>query len=471
MNLRLKRDQFTSLIHAKGGLSYFKIFQYFYPEYISALILYFLPYCIDCLFICQLQSVQSYAISGIIDNFFTMFLKSSEGLSVATVILVGYFNGLKDFKKAGQSFVDAFWVIVIVGFVVAVTLYFLVFKICNFNQFSPEMIEIGLPYLQYKSISVFFMFVYFALVGFLRSIKNTFVPMVVFALGAVIFVFVDYALIFGAFGLPELCLVGSAIASIVQYVCMSCFMLGYILFTIKHEKYAIKLFSFNFDWCRIQQFFLLALPVVLDKVSISFAYAWLGSYMSSFGAAAGAGFSCIKMMERFAFVPAIACAQVITFLVSNDVGLGKWDDINANIKRILWIALFFVGTILVIASIWPLWFVQFFDKRQEFGYLVATIFPMLSVLILIDLVQLILSAALRGAGDVKTVMITRVGVIGFYFIPATYVIARLPFEQMVYKMLAVYSAFLFGNALMSIVYVVRLRQSYWKKQKEKACNG
>lgn len=463
--------RFQSRFMISGGLSYWRIFLYFYPEYISCLILYFLPYCIDCLFICQLQSIQSYAISGIVDNFLTMFLKAAEGLSIGIVITAGYYNGLSNFKKAGESFVDAFWTIVTLGAGICTVLYFLGYYICTFNKFSPEMILLGVPYLKYKAISIFFMFLYFALVGFLRAIKNTFVPMIVFACGAVVFVLVDYALIFGAFGLPQYCLLGSAMASIVQYAFMSFVMLLYILLASANQRYSISLLKTKFDWCRTKNLLLLSVPVVLDKVSIAFAYAWLGSCMSSLGQTAGAAFSCIKMMERFAFIPAIACAQVITFLVSNDMGRGQWSDIDANIKRVLIMAMFMVGIILMIGSIWPLWFVQFFDKQGQFGYLVAVIFPALSVLILIDLLQLILSAALRGAGDVNTVMFTRMFVIGCYFIPSTYVISSINFDQMVVKMLVTYAMFLMGNALMSIVYVYRLRQNHWKKLKKEACNG
>lgn len=471
MNLRSTTNRLTSWLSIQGGLSYTKIFHYFYPECISALIIYFLPYCIDCLFICNLKSTNSYAISGIVDNFLTMFLKASEGLSIGTIIVAGYYNGLRDFKKAGEAFVDAFWTVLFIGMFVSTSLYFLGSAICAFNKFSPEMIEQAVPYLQCKALSIFFIFLYFALVGFLRAIKNTFVPMVVFACGAIIFVIVDYLLIFGLCGMPELCLFGSAVASLVQYAFMSVVILIYILYAQKNEKYDISILKSKFSWCRTKKLLMVSVPVVIDKVSIAFAYAWLGSCMSYLGATAGAAFSCIKMMERFAFLPAIASSQVITFLVSNDVGQGRWDDIHANIKRVLIIATIMVGVILLIGSLWPLWFVTFFDKNGDFGYLVATIFPALSVLILIDLLQLVLSAALRGAGDVRTVMLTRALVISCYFIPSTYVISWFSFDAMVTKMLVTYAAFLFGNALMSMVYVYRLRQNHWKKQKVKACNG
>ncbi|MBP9765547.1 MATE family efflux transporter [Candidatus Babeliales bacterium] len=470
MNGRLT-TLFNSWFSISAGLSYGRILKYFYPECITALIIYFLPYCIDCLFICNLKSTSTYAVSGIIDNFLTMFLKIAEAFPTGIVIIAGFFNGQKEYKKAGEAFVDAFWTVVGIGALLSTLLYFSVSLVCTFNKFSPEMVAQGVPYLRLKAVSIFFMFTYFSLVGFVRALKNTFVPMVVFGLGSILFVAVDYVLIFGKCGFPQMALMGSATASLVQYTFMCGVMLLYVLYAPSHRPYAIQLFSDSFSYQRIYDLFKVSLPVVIDKVSIAFAYAWLGSCMSQLGHQAGAAFACIKMMERFAFLPAIACSQVITFLVSNDLGKGSWDDITANIKRILIISGSFVGTILLIGSIWPLWFVQFFDVNGEFSYIVATIFPALSVLILIDLLQLILSGALRGAGDVKTVMWTRVVVISCFFIPGTYVIDCIPFDTIVYKMLVTYALFLIGNGLMSLVYIYRLSQDHWKINKKKAFNG
>lgn len=468
MNMKSALTSFASRFSIQGGLSYPQILRYFYPECITALIIYFLPYCIDCLFICRLESTNLYAISGIVENFLTMFLKAAEGLSIGTVIVAGYYNGMQDYKKAGNAFVDAFWTVIGIGAMVSFGLYLTVSLVCSFNSFSPEMISQGIPYLQVKSLSIFFMFVYFALVGFLRAIKKPFVPMVVFAAGSAVFVTVDYILIFGAFGIPAMCLMGSAVASLIEYIFMSVVMGLYVFYAKDHQQYGISLWNTKIEFRRIFNLLWISIPVVLDKVSIAFAYAWLGSCMSALGPTSSAAFSCVKLMERFAFMPGIACAQVITFLVSNDVGRGRWNDIHANIKRVLVIAVLIVGAILLVGSMWPYWFVGFFDKRGEFGHLVATIFPALSVLILIDLLQLILSGALRGVGDVKTVMWTRICVIGFYFIPMTYVIKWFPFDTMVMNMMVTYGAFLLGNAIMSMVYVYRLRQDHWKKQNKEA---
>ena len=71
-----------SLYDHTVGQSYRMILQYFWPEFISALILYSLPYFIDCYFIAHLKSTEIYTISGVVDNVLNLFVKIAEGLSI-----------------------------------------------------------------------------------------------------------------------------------------------------------------------------------------------------------------------------------------------------------------------------------------------------------------------------------------------------------------------------------------------------
>ncbi|MBA2306650.1 hypothetical protein H0W26_00770 [Candidatus Dependentiae bacterium] len=79
--------------------------------------------------------------------------------------------------------------------------------------------------------------------------------------------------------------------------------------------------------------------------------------------------------------------------------------------------------------------------------------------------QLILSASLRGAADVKTVMWTRIALITLFFIPFSYGISLLPLENSLMKFMLLYCSAHLNFALMSVVYYVRLRGRQWEKQK------
>lgn len=463
MNLKLL--QWFKIKNHDYGESYRSIFRYFYPECITALILYSLPYFVDSYFIGSLKSTSLYAISGIVDNFLTLLVKAAEGFSIGIVVIAGCHNGSKLYKKVGQTFVEAFWSILFIGAVISGLIYSSVFYIYGWFNFPPDLIEQGVLYFKLKAIALFFMFVFFSVVGFLRSIKNTVVPMVLFAIGSFVFIVSDYILIFGKFGFPAWGLNGSAIAYCIQYGTVSFLAMAYVLLFNANKKYEIALFSRFIKWKTMSDLLKTSGPIVVDKVVMAGAYVWLAQLLSPLGTNVMASFSLIKLMERFAFIPAIGFAQVITFLVSNDVGRGAWKDVTVNIKRVIYVATCMVGVTLLAGSLYPSWFISFVDQKGEFGYLVAQIFPSLSILVFLDLLQLILSGALRGAGAVKVVMWTRICVIIGFFMPVSYAISLIPMTSIALKFFLIYGSFFLGNGLMSVLYIKWLMQGKVKEVK------
>ena len=155
---------------------------------------------------------------------------------------------------------------------------------------------------------------------------------------------------------------------------------------------------------------------MIDKATLAAAYMWLGYMINPMGIIAIASLTAIKDLERFAILPAAAFANVITFLVSNAYGRHDWEGIKCNIKKTVFLSALFVFSILLIFSLWPSYFIGIFDSKNKFTAFSARIFPMLSVLVFFDLLQLILSGALRGAANVNAVMWVRLAVCVFYFV-------------------------------------------------------
>ena len=436
-----------------AGQPYVAILRYFWPEFVTALILYSLPYFVDCYFIAHLKSTEIYTISGVVNNVLNLFVKIAEGLSIGTVAIAGYYNGLQRYKDVGRSFVDALWVSIFIGGMISFMIYVGGFWIYKFFNFTDATIQLGLPFLKIRALSTFLMFIFFACIGFFRSIKNTFVPMVLFALGSFIFICFDYCLIFGKFGFPEMGLYGSAVAYLIQYIVMLIGALSYIFYYRLHHRYVIKILSGVSSFEQVFKLLAISLPIVIDKAIMAWAYIWLSKVLSCMGQYALANFAVIKLMECMVFLPATAFSQVITFLVSNDIGNQRWVDIRANIAKVLLLASIMVAILVTIVSMYPSQIVQTIDRNKEFAGLAQAVFPWLSVLIFFDLLQLILSGALRGASDVQTVMLTRLTVICFYFVPTSYIISRLPIASDLLKFFLIYGSFFVGNALMSIVYI------------------
>lgn len=463
MKKNLISSYMAGIFDNKNGESYGRIIQLFMPEFVIAFLIYCLPLLVDAYFISCLKSTSTYGALGMTNNLLHFIMKIAEGISVGTVILSGFFNGKQEYENVGRSLRDAFWIAVVTGASIATFLFVCAPLVCGW-YLHEDLVAECVPFLRMRAVGIFFMFVSYALLGFLRGIKNTRVPMQIYIAGVLSFIIVDYLLVFGLYGCPEMGLAGSAIASIVQNIIMAAAGMAYVLLNPEYRMYGIHLLSGITQHDQLVRLLSLSWPVVIDKATLAAAYIWLGYMLKPLGKNIAATFIVVKDMERLAFLPAIAFAQVITFLVSNDYGIKNWDGIKSNIKKVAFLSSCFVFFMIAILVINPERIISVFDQRGEFTPLAATVFPVMSVLLFFDLVQLILSGALRGASNVRMVMMVRFIIVSGFFIPVSYLFARIPMESVALKFMCIYGSYYVGNLLMSLIYIQRLSCDDWKKK-------
>ena len=141
----MKRSLLTSYVDGitdtEHGESYWTILRYFFPEFITNLLLYSMPFWIDAIFIGSLSSTSTYATLGVTNNFIHLIIKTAEALSIGTVILSGQFNGMGAHKNVGRAVRDSFWVTCIVGLAFAGLLYFGAPAIYSWYGVSEEIIH------------------------------------------------------------------------------------------------------------------------------------------------------------------------------------------------------------------------------------------------------------------------------------------------------------------------------------------
>jgi len=465
MRKNVLASYFEGVFGTVAGESYTKILQYFYPAFISSLVLYSALYLLDARFIADLKSTSMYATLGLSNTFLHFIVKIAEASTLSVTVLCGQFNGAGKSVEVGRAFVEAFWVVVVVGACVSGLLFFGAYPIYYFLGVPTKMIYLGMPFLRVRAVGIFLMFIYLACIALMNGLKNTRTPMYIFVVGAVLFIFFDYVLIFGTLGFPALGLMGSAWATIIQYAVMVVLALASILLGSYRTTYKINLFA-GLSHCEyIVRIFSLSWPIIVDKATVAGSYIWLGKMLAPMGKNVLASYTVIKDIERFAFLPAVALAQIITFLVSNDFGKQNWRGIAANIKRVVFLSSIMVFGLLLMFSLWPSFFIHFFDQKGVFTSFAAKIFPLLSVFVFFDLLQLVFSGALRGAGDVHTVMWTRLLVCAGFFCPISYCIsAFVPLSDSMLKFFIIYASFYVGSAIMSIVYIRKFRSGEWSKR-------
>ncbi len=447
----------------KDGDSVKDILLYWAPELVSAAVLFTLPMLLDAIIISQLRSTTTYGALGIANNFLHLLTKLAESIQVASTTVVGRFNGAEDYESAGKTLGDTFWTTLIVGSIPTIILFTFATEIFVWLGVPAKMVTIGAPYIRLRAVSVLLMFIYLAFLGFLRGIKNTRTPMFIYITGVIIFVIFDYVLVLGKCGFPQMRLQGSATATIIQFLVMNILSIIYILRNAEYRKYFTRAFYYLFDKAGSLRILSLSWQIAIDKASLAFAYVGLSWMIAPMGKYAIASFGVIKDLERLAFLPGIAFASVLTFLVSNRLGAQDPDGARANVKKVLVLAGISIVSILFVLCLDPAFFVRFVDHKDKFTSLASRVFPVISVLVVLDFVQLILAAALRGAGDVRTVMLVRAITCFGFFWPMGWYISRIPMDNIALKFMLIYGLFYINNGLMGILFIIRMKTKKWTK--------
>lgn len=444
------------------GDSSYDILRFWFPELISNAILVVLPSFIGSWVTSQLGSVAMYGALGMGNNFLFMLTKMGEAIPVAAIAVIGRHNGAKEYEKCGEGLADTFWTTFLIGLIQYLFIFFGASLIFRWLGVPDDMIKVGVPFLEQKSFGFFLMFTTIGFIGFLRAIKNTQIPMVMALTGIGIFSFFDYSLVLGNFGFAKYGLYGDALATTIQYGVMNVILVTYIMFNPEYKKYFSRVFFTIFSTKRMLHLLNLSWPVLLDKCTFAFAAVWLSKMLSELGPKAIASFVAVRDLEKFAMLPTMASATVLTFLVSNRLGAKDYTGVSMSIRKILLLTSATVVPLLLMLSFKAELFIRVFDPKNLFIDFTSLVLPTISLLAIFDFVQIIFAAALRGAGDVRTVMVYRAIAVFLFMVPFTYAIHLLPMQNLALKFIVIYGSFYLMTGFMSIAYWFYMRSDKWK---------
>jgi putative MATE family efflux protein len=441
------------------------LFKYWLPETITQFIFIIFPLLADSYIVASLKSTALYGALGTANNLLHVLLKFSEAIPIGAVAIIGRHNGAKEYKRCGKDLGDTFWTSTFIGIMQFILIFLAAASIYRMLGVPEDMVALGVPFFRLRSFGILLVFIANALIYFMRGIKNTRTPMMIFIIGLTAFLFFDYVLVLGKLGFPQLGLYGAALATIIQYSVMSVLAIAYLLSNVDYKKYFPDLFIWHFSTRRVLKLLNLSWKIMIDKTALSMSYVWLFKLITPLGAYAITSFDVIKNLERFALLPAIAFAQVITFLVSNRLGAQDPEGAKSSIKKVLLLAAATTGTALLFFCFKAHYFVSFFDPQNEFTHIAAPAFILVSTLVVFDFIQLILAGALRGAGDVKTVMYTRFFSCAFFFVPFAYFISKIPIANTSIKFALIYSSFYINTAIIGFVFMRRIIGTKWQQIK------
>lgn len=217
----------------------------------------------DTLMIGRLGEVELASV-GIANQFFFFYSLILFGINAGGAIFISQFWGKNDLENIRKTMSIS----LITTLIIAILFTFIGISFSEniIRIFNPDVkvVAYGSSYLKIVAFSYLFTGVTISYAFASRSIENTVLPMVANMVGLLINIFLNYGLIFGNLGLPELGVRGAAIATVVARLVESLLIIIYIYYKKLIIDVRIKDFNLiNKNFIRLV--FLGTLPILINE--------------------------------------------------------------------------------------------------------------------------------------------------------------------------------------------------------------
>lgn len=330
--------------------------------------------------------------------------------SYVTTFVAQYF-GANEQSKIGACVWQAFYVSLIGG-VAFIGLNFLTPWFFSLVGHAPTIQVLEVEYFNSLAYSALPTALVAAISGFFTGLGRTRTVIGINFVGLLLNVILDYLLIFGNYGFPQMGIAGAGYATSIATLGAAFYGI-YLLFDQKHEEQFNLKSQWQFDTTLIKQFLKFGLPSGMQWALEGLAFTVFLIVMGRLpnGEAALASSSIAVTVMMLSVLPTMGVAQSVLTLVGQKLGEKKPDEAAA----ITWdgVQISLVYMFIIAMSFWfvPEFYLSWFKNEEnaalwsQVQVLAPKLLAIVALFTVFDSAYLNISFALKGAGDTKFVSV------------------------------------------------------------------
>jgi MATE family multidrug resistance protein len=340
------------------------------------------------------------AASSFANVFYNIPLFFGVGVSYAITPLVAQAEGSNDYSKIITVLKNGS----IINLVTAFTLVALIFAIEPFMYYmgQPEdVVTLALPYLSIVGVSIIPTMIFQTYRQFAGGLQRTRVAMIIVVGSNLLNIALNYVMIFGHYGFPELGLNGAGWATLISRVVMAIAMMAYVYFGRRYQPYRAG-FSFGgYSSKLISKMLHIGVPSGSQYIFEVGAFGFSAIMMGWIGTTALAAHQIAINLAAISYMTTSGLGAAAAIRVGNFLGQHDKKNLRASAFAMIWMA----------TGIMTLWALLFIFGKEFLPALYiddATVIQLTASLMIIaaffqlsDGIQVVTAGALRGLQDVK----------------------------------------------------------------------
>lgn len=362
------------------------------------------------------------AAASLGNSIFFVIMMFGIGVSMGITPLVSVADGKGKWKRISRLFKHGLWInlatsLILTGVVLGLSqgLHFL-------NQ-PGDVVELAIPYLLIITASLIPLMVFQTFKQLAEGLSQTRQAMYITVFSNLVNVFLNWVLIWGYWGFPELGLNGAGWATLISRVLMMVLMGGYILNSSRYKAYHIKLSLPNLSFPMLSRILKIGIPTGFQFIFEVSAFSTAAIMMGWIGVNALAGHQIALNLASISYMLATGLSTAGMIRVSNQIGKGNLKGMREAGMVVFGMVMVFMFACAVTFFVFRFFLPTLYIDDPEVISLAASLLIIAGFFQLSDGVQVVGLGVLRGLEDVKVPTLVTLMAYWVLGLPLGYVLA------------------------------------------------
>ena len=389
--------------------------------------------------------------------FYFVFTTVAAGFAIGIQIIVARRFGERNYGRIGVIFQHGSLFVLLLGMVLFSILYFFSDHLLLYLIDSQNIYEASLDYIKYRQWGIAFVCFNFLYRALYVGISNTKVITYSTIIMAVVNIALDYCLIFGNLGLPQMGIGGAALASLCAEISAFVFFTAYTYITLGKREYGM--FSLHAPEPELMGRILkISTPTMVQKLfsfSVWFIFFVL---IEKMGETATGISSVTRSIYMILITPCFAFSTTTNTLVSRIIGEGKREQVFPTINKVLKNCMLCTIPILIIVALFPVQIAGIYTDDLDFARMVV---PSILVICSGTIFQGIGNAyfeAVSGTGNTSAALYLETAIL------VVYILFIVAMTHLTTRVELVWTAEILYGALLGILCCLYMKFARWDRK-------
>jgi len=343
------------------------------------------------------------AASAFANNVFMVGMYFGMGITYGLTPLTGNAFGNSKLKNVAAWLKNGLATHIVVAVILTAIMFAVYFTLPFMGQPENVLLE-AKPYYLLLCASYFSFMLFFSFKQFFEGIGNTKIAMHITLVSNVINVVINYVLIFGKFGFPEMGLIGAGIGTLISRVVMPLMYVFFILQYSRFKRYFILARLQPLVKHKIKSVLKIGIPIGFQLIVEVVTFGSGAIIMGWIGEIPLAAHQVAIGLAGFTYMISLGVSQATTIRISHQMGLKDYDALQKAAFASTHLVLFFMLVMGIIFISFRNFLPLLFTEDPEVILIASQLLIVAAIFQLFDGLQVIMLSTLRGMSDVNIPM-------------------------------------------------------------------